>query len=441
MIYSLQAVKPKINLVVIGHVDAGKSTLMGHLLYKMGYVDQKTIYKYEKESKAIGKDSFHFAWVLDAGTEERQRGVTIDVGCGHFSTNNREITLLDAPGHKDFIPNMISGAAQAEAAVLVIDSSKGEFEKGFEGEGHQHGQTKEHSFLARALGITHIIVAINKLDTVDWDQGRFEQIVATLDPFLKRAGFKDVFFIPISGLRGINLIEKSNATGLEWYRGPTLIELIDSIPQPPRNLRKPFRLCIMDAYKLSHGSIIGQVVTGKIEGGTVKLGDKLTIIPANISCVVKNIEINGVLAEKAVAGESVDLSFREVFGDFTLVVPGDVVCSIDYMIPQVRKFRAKVFTFEILFPITRGMKLVMFVQSLKVIVTVIKLLTQIDGTTGQTIKTNPRCFTRNMAGIIEAETDHKICLEKFTNYKSLGRVLFRDRSETVMAGMILELIE
>ncbi|OMJ85259.1 hypothetical protein SteCoe_13497 [Stentor coeruleus] len=437
----LQATKPKINLVVIGHVDAGKSTLMGHLLYKMGYVDQKTIYKYEKESKAIGKDSFHFAWVLDAGTEERQRGVTIDVGCGHFTTNNREITLLDAPGHKDFIPNMISGAAQADAAVLVIDSSKGEFEKGFEGEGHQHGQTKEHSFLARALGITHIIVAINKLDTANWDQGRFEQIIRTLDPFLKRAGFKEVFFIPISGLKGINLIEKSPTVELEWYIGPTLIELIDCIPQPPRSIKKPFRLCIMDAYKLSHGSIIGQVVTGKIEGGTVKLGDRLAIVPANITCVVKNIEINGVFAEKAVVGESADLSFREVTGDFTLVVPGNVVCSMDYMIPQIRKFQAKVFTFEILFPITRGMKLVMFVQSLKVIVTVIKLLTQIDGTTGKIIKTNPRCFTKNTAGVIEAETDHKICLEKFTNYKSLGRVLFRDRSETVMAGMILELIE
>ena len=388
----------------------------------------------------MGKDSFHFAWVLDAGSEERQRGVTIDVGFGHFTTAHREISLLDAPGHKDFIPNMISGAAQADAAVLVIDASTGEFEKGFEGEGH-HGQTKEHSFLARSLGVNHLIVAINKLDTVNWDRGRYLQITAVLETFLKGAGFREPIFIPISGLQGDNLAQNSSAPGLSWYSGPCLLDLIDTIPPPQRNLRKPLRVCIMDAYRLSHGSILGQVVTGKIEGGVVRVGERIIIAPTNIVGTIKSIEIHGEHLEKAVVGDSADLSLKDVHGDFNLVVPGDVLCSVDYTIPQIKRFKTKVYTFDILFPITRGMKLIMFVQSLKITVQVVVLLEQIDSHTGKTINSKPRCFTRNMAGIIEVEAEHRICLEKFTNYKSLGRVLFRDRSETVMAGMVLELIE
>lgn len=422
---------------MIGHVDAGKSTLMGHLLYLMGYVDDRTMRGYEKDCKAIGKDSFHFAWVLDAGSEERARGVTIDVACRNFSTPNRDVTLLDAPGHKDFIPNMISGAAQADSAILVIDASLGEFERGFEG----LGQTKEHSFLARSLGINQIIVAINKLDMVNWDLQRNLEIIAVLEPFLKNVGFRDIVFIPISGLNGDNLIEKSKTPALNWYSGACLLEIIDKIPQPQRNLRKPLRLCVMDAYKLSHGSILGQVVTGKIEGGVVHIGEKVSIMPANVSGVIKHLEVNGESTEKAVAGDSVHISIKESNGDFNLVVPGDVLCTPDFLIPQVKRFRTKVFTFDILFPITRGMKLIMFVQSLKVTVQVNKLIEQIDNVTGKTITNKPRCFTRNMAGIIEVEAEHRVCIEKFANFKSLGRVLFRDRSETVMAGMILDLLE
>lgn len=419
-------------------MDAGKSTLMGHLLYLLGYVDRKTMRRYENESKAIGKDSFHFAWVLDAGNEERQRGVTIDIGCSHFSTKNREITLLDAPGHKDFIPNMISGAAQADSAILVVDGSTGQFERGFEGE-NSHGQTKEHAFLARALGVNNLIIAVNKLDTVNWNQERYNSILSVLEPFLRRAGFKEFWFIPISGLSGDNLITKGEA--INWYKGPCLLDLIDTVPLPQRNLRKPFRLCVMDSYKLSHGSILGQVITGKIEGGVLKTGDKVIIAPANVVGTVKSIGINDTNIEKAAAGDHVDVSLKDINGDFSLIVPGNVVCSIDYVIPQIKKFVAKVFTFDILFPITKGLKLIMFVQSLKVTVQIVKLIEQIDNITGKTVKAKPRCFTRNMAGIIEVEVEHKVCIEKFSNYKSLGRVLFRDRSETVMAGMVLELLE
>ena len=439
--YTPRPGKSKINLVVIGHVDAGKSTLMGHLLHLLGYIDKKTIAKYEKDSKSIGKDSFHFAWVLDASEEERTRGVTIDVGCSYFSTPSKSVTLLDAPGHKDFIPNMISGAAQADAAILVIDSGIGEFESGFEGVGNFHGQTKEHSHLARALGITYLIVAVNKLDVINWDQARFIQIKSLLEPFLKKSGFKDVFFIPISGLNGDNLTTKSGSSLLNWYTGASLVDLIDQIPLPGRTYTKPLRMCIMDSYKLSHGNIIGQVFSGKIEGGQLKINDKILIAPCGVSAVVKHIEIEGSLADHAVAGESVSVSVKDTAGDFLLVNPGDVVSAFGYSVPLVKKFRAKVFTFDILFPITKGLRLVMFVQSLKVVVWVNKLHEHLDSVTGKVLKANPRCLTSNMTGVVEIETEFKICLERFACYKSLGRVLFRDRSETVMAGMVLELLE
>lgn len=433
--------KSKINLVVIGHVDAGKSTLMGHLLHLLGYIDKKTITKYEKDSKSIGKDSFHFAWVLDASEEERTRGVTIDVGCSYFSTATKNVTLLDAPGHKDFIPNMISGAAQADAAILVIDSGIGEFESGFQGAGNFHGQTKEHSYLARALGVTYLIVAINKLDVIKWDHERFMQIKSQLEPFLKKAGFKDILFIPISGLNGDNLTTRSGSTLLNWYTGASLVDLIDQIPLPARNYTKPLRMCIMDSYKLNHGNIIGQVFSGKIEGGQMKINDKILISPCGVTGVVKHIEIEGSLADHAVAGESVSVSVKDTVGDFLLVNPGDVVSAFGYPVPLVKKFRAKVFTFDILFPITKGLRLVMFVQSLKVVIWVNKLHEQLDSVTGKVLKSNPRCLTSNMTGVVEIETEFKICLERFGCYKSLGRVLFRDRSETVMAGMVLELLE
>ena len=414
---------------------------MGHLLYLLGYVDSKTISKYERDSKAIGKDSFHFAWVLDAGDEERQRGVTIDVGCGFFSTDNRAVTLLDAPGHKDFIPNMISGAAQADAAILVVDASIGEFERGFQGDGAYHGQTKEHSHVARALGISYIIVAINKLDTVSWDESRFAYIKSELETFLKHAGFKDMFFVPISGLKGDNLKERSQSTLLSWYFGRTLVELIDSIPQPSRTFTKPLRMCVMDSYKLAHGSIVGQVFSGRVEGGLLKLQDKVVISPCGVTAVVKQIEMANNLVPQAYAGESVSIALKDVTGDFGLVVPGDVVSAYAFPVPLIRRFVAKVFTFDILFPITKGLNLIMYVQSLRVSVRVASIKEQLDPLTGAVVRSHPRCLTRNMTAVVEIEADHKICLERFSSYKSLGRVLFRDRSETVMAGMVTELLE
>ncbi|KRT86013.1 hypothetical protein AMK59_1643 [Oryctes borbonicus] len=218
-------VRDHLYMVVIGHVDAGKSTLMGHLLYALGQVNQKTMHKYEQESRKLGKQSFMYAWVLDETGEERNRGITMDVGSFQFETKHKTITLLDAPGHKDFIPNMISGAGHADVALMVVDATRGEFETGFD----FGGQTREHALLVRSLGITQLAVAINKLDTVSWSQERFSEIKNKLKTFLRQAGFResDVSFVPCSGLTGQNLIQKPTEKELmAWYSGPCLIEVL-----------------------------------------------------------------------------------------------------------------------------------------------------------------------------------------------------------------------
>ena len=217
--------KPHINLVVIGHVDAGKSTLMGHLLYLLGFVSKKAIHRYETDSKKIGKNSFLYAWVLDETQEERSRGITMDIAQSRFETDKRVVTLLDAPGHKDFIPNMITGATQADVALLVVDATKGEFETGFE----SGGQTREHTYLIRSLGISQLGVVVNKLDNCDWSQDRYNDITSKLSAFLKQVGFKeqDVTYVPCSGLTGENLHQRSKLEALcSWYSGPSLVEII-----------------------------------------------------------------------------------------------------------------------------------------------------------------------------------------------------------------------
>lgn len=277
--------KETINLVVVGHVDAGKSTLMGHLLYKMGYVSSKKMHSYEFNSKKMGKSSFMYAWVLDQTEEERNRGVTIDVAQANFETETKNVTLLDAPGHKDFIPNMITGAAQADAAILVVDATNKEFESGF----NQGGQTKEHTMLIKSLGISQLAVAVNKLDNVNWSEERFKEIEMQLKPFLKQVGFKisAVPFVPCSGLTGENLTERSQLKELtSWFVGPCLLDVIDQFKTSERSLDKHLRFYVNNVYKNTGQS--GIFVSGKVESGAIRTNQKLTIRPNNETCVAKS---------------------------------------------------------------------------------------------------------------------------------------------------------
>ncbi|XP_069462838.1 HBS1-like protein isoform X1 [Ambystoma mexicanum] len=430
-----QGGKQLLNLVVIGHVDAGKSTLMGHLLYLLGNVNKRTMHKYEQDSKKAGKASFAYAWVLDETGEERQRGVTMDVGMTKFETKTKIITLMDAPGHKDFIPNMITGAAQADVAVLVVDASRGEFEAGFEA----GGQTREHGLLVRSLGVTQLAVAVNKMDQVSWEHERFKEITSKLGHFLKQAGFKetDVAYIPTSGLGGENLITKSQLSELtQWYKGPCLTEQIDSFKSPQRSVEKPFRLCASDVFK-DQGA--GFCVTGKIEAGYVQTGDKLLAMPPNESCTVKGITLHDEPVDWAAAGDQVSLTLTGM--DIIKINVGCVFCGTKEPIRACTRFRARVLIFNFEIPITQGFPVLLHYQTISEPATITKLVSVLHKSSGEVVKKKPKCLTKGQNALIELQTHRPIAIELYKDFKELGRFMLRYSGSTIAAGVVTEIKE
>uniref|UniRef100_A0A665V677 HBS1-like protein n=1 Tax=Echeneis naucrates TaxID=173247 RepID=A0A665V677_ECHNA len=427
-----QGGKPLLNLVVIGHVDAGKSTLMGHLLYLLGNVNKRTMHKYEQESKKAGKASFAYAWVLDETGEERDRGVTMDVGLTKFETNSKVVTLMDAPGHKDFIPNMITGAAQADVAVLVVDASRGEFEAGFEA----GGQTREHALLVRSLGVTQLAVAVNKMDQVNWQQERFQEIISKLGHFLKQAGFKesDVFYIPTSGLSGENLATRSSVTELtSWYSGPSLLEQIDGFKSPQRSVDKRFRLCVSDVFK-DQGS--GFCVTGKIEAGYIQTGDKILAMPPNETCTVKGITLHDEALDWAAAGDHVSLTVTGM--DIIKINVGCVFCDPKEPIRVCTRFRARILLFNIELPITQGFPVLLHYQTVSEPATIRKLISVLHKSSGEVLKKKPKCLSKGMNAIVEIQTQRPVSLELYKDYKELGRFMLRYVGSTIAAGVVTE---
>ncbi|KAI7794296.1 HBS1-like protein, partial [Triplophysa rosa] len=427
-----QGGKPLLNLVVIGHVDAGKSTLMGHVLYLLGNVNKRTMHKYEQEAKKAGKASFAYAWVLDETGEERDRGVTMDVGMTKFETNSKVVTLMDAPGHKDFIPNMITGAAQADVAALVVDASRGEFEAGFEA----GGQTREHGLLVRSLGVTQLAVAVNKMDQVNWQQERFQEIVSKLGHFLKQAGFKDsdVFYIPTSGLSGENLTTKSKVPELTaWYTGPCLLEQIDAFKPPQRSVEKPFRLCVSDVFK-DLGS--GFCVTGKIEAGFVQTGDKMLAMPPNETCTVKGITLHDEALDWAAAGDHVSLTVTGI--DIIKINIGCIFCDPKEPIKACTRFRARILLFNIEVPVTKGFPVLLHYQTVGEPATIRKLVSILHKSSGEVLKKKPKCLSKGQNAVVEIQTQRPVALELYKDYKELGRFMLRYVGSTIAAGVVTE---
>ncbi|VDM52302.1 unnamed protein product [Angiostrongylus costaricensis] len=424
--------KQLINLVVVGHVDAGKSTLMGHLLYQLGYVDQRTIHKYRQESARSGKGSFAFAWVLDETEEERSRGVTMDVAKTSFETISKRVVLLDAPGHKDFIPNMITGASQADAAILVINSARGEFETGFE----NGGQTHEHAMLLRSLGVGQVVVAVNKLDTVDWSQDRFHEITTIMELFLtKQAGFSHVRYVPVSGLDGDNLSDRIQSSHplAKWYSGPCLLELIDTFSAPPRASEGPVRIVINDVFKMTTNLLS---LSGKIESGEVEAGDKLYIMPTGDAAVVKACSNdNGGAVDICMAGDQVLLTLNGTFEADTIHTGHVVVSGGQDVLMPCRHFVARIVVLDIA-PIVKGTKAELYCHSLCESCTVVKLLSSINKGDGSVIKKKPRFLAKQMSGIVEILTDREVAIEAYTKCKALGRITIRARGKTIAAGIV-----
>jgi elongation factor 1 alpha-like protein len=392
---------------------------MGRLLYDLKVVDQRTIDRYRKEAEKMGKSSFALAWVLDQGTEERSRGVTIDIATNKFETEKTSFTILDAPGHRDFIPNMIAGASQADFAVLVIDASTGSFESGLK------GQTKEHALLVRSMGVQRIIIAVNKLDTVQWSEERFTEIKNQVSAFLIAAGFqsKNIAFIPCSGLLGDNITRHSTEPAASWYTGPTLVEELDSSEPVLRAFKKPLRLTIGDIFR---GGVQNPLsVGGRIESGSLQVADALLAQPSGEKCFVKGLEIDNEATDWAVAGQNVTVHLSGIEEQYLKV--GDVLCSPSSPIKTVQQFTAKVLAFEFITP----MQIDIHRGRLHAPGKIKEIVAVLDKGTGATVgKKRPRIVKPGQVARVVVELEMAVPLE------APGRVVLRSNGETVAAGLL-----
>ncbi|KAL8911755.1 MAG: hypothetical protein Q9171_003147 [Xanthocarpia ochracea] len=407
------------NFVVIGHVDAGKSTLMGRLLYDLKVVDQRTVDRYRKEAEKIGKSSFALAWVLDQGTEERNRGVTIDIAMNKFETSKTSFTILDAPGHRDFIPNMIAGASQADFAVLVIDAGTGNFESGLK------GQTKEHALLVRSMGVQRIVIAVNKLDTVHWSKDRFDEIRQQISAFLTAAGFqnKNITFVPCSGLNGDNIVKRAEDAQASWYTGPILIEQLEASEPTSRSLDKPLRLTIADIFR---GGVQNPLsISGRLESGSLQVGDRVVTMPAKETAVIKGIEVDSEPADWAVAGQNIILHLTDIEQQY--MKPGDVICPPSAPIQNVTSITVKILAFDHVTP----MHVEVHRGRLQVPGRITQLVAVLDKATGAIAgKKKPRMVQPGSVARIVVELDLAVPLE------ALGKVILRAGGQTVAAGLL-----
>ncbi|GAA6028258.1 hypothetical protein JCM8097_006943 [Rhodosporidiobolus ruineniae] len=436
--------KPVLALVVVGHVDAGKSTLMGRLLADLGETTEKEVNNFQRQSEKIGKASFAYAWTFDALEQERERGVTIDVAIDSFTTKSKRFTLIDAPGHRDFIPNMISGAAQADAAILVVDGASGAFEKGFAG----GGQTREHALLVRSLGVQQLIVAVNKLDAVDYSPKRFGAIKDELLPFLSQIGFKEekVTFVPVGAFEGENLVERKDARLDAWWEGMnTLVDYLDQLDVPPRALDAPLRIPVSNVFKGQSATASGLAISGRVESGIVQVGEKLAALPGDETGIVRALELDGELVPYASAGQNVTVFLSNI--DPVQLSVGSVLCPPSQPVPLTSTFTAQIIVFEPKHPITAGYAIELFHHSRDIPATIVGLEAILDKATGKVEKQNPRMVTKNSSARVKIQLRpavggrNAIPIEPFAVNKGMGRVVLRRNGETVAAGVVLETLQ
>merc|ERR1712157_118094 len=398
-----------INIVVIGHVDSGKSTTTGHLIYQCGGIDKRTIEKFEKEAQEMGKGSFKYAWVLDKLKAERERGITIDIALWKFETGKYYVTIIDAPGHRDFIKNMITGTSQADCGVLIIASGTGEFEAGIS----KNGQTREHALLAYTLGVKQLIVACNKMDSTEppYSQARFEEIQKEVSGFIKKVGYNPVAvpFVPISGWHGDNMINTS--TNMSWYKGwkverkegnasgTTLLEALDAVIPPTRPTDKPLRLPLQDVYKIGG---IGTVPVGRVETGIIKPGMVVTFAPNQLSTEVKSVEMH----HKSLPPKGAETFFSQVI---VMNHPGQI---------------------------SAGYSPVLDCHTAHVACKFKEINQKMDRRSGKVLEENPKFVKTGDACMVTLAPTKPLCVETFSEYPPLGRFAVRDMRQTVAVGVI-----
>ncbi len=417
------AEKPHLNLAVIGHIDHGKSTLVGRLMFETGAVAPHIIEKYKEEAKAKGKESFVFAWVMDSLKEERDRGITIDVAHQRFDTAKYYFTVVDCPGHRDFVKNMITGASQADAAILVC-SAKDSIQS----------QTKEHVFLSRTLGITQLILAINKMDEVNYDKARFETVKAELSALLKMVGYKpdEMNFIPTSAFKGDNLAKPSENT--KWYTGPTILAALDLLKVPEKPVTLPLRIPVQDSYTISG---IGTVPVGRVETGKMKPGDKIIFMPARAVGEVKSIEMHHQEIKEALPGDNIGWNVRGV--DKKDIRRGDVCGHTDKPPAVADEFTAQIVVLQHPSAITIGYTPVLHCHTAQVAGTITAILKKLDPKTGQVAAENPDFIKAGDAAIVVIKPSKPLCIERVKDIPQLGRFAIRDMGMTIAAGMVQEI--
>ncbi|XP_052097217.1 elongation factor 1-alpha isoform X1 [Mytilus californianus] len=441
---SKKKAKTHINIVVIGHVDSGKSTSTGHLIYKCGGIDKRTIEKFEKEAAEMGKGSFKYAWVLDKLKAERERGITIDIALWKFETTKYYVTIIDAPGHRDFIKNMITGTSQADCAVLIVASGTGEFEAGIS----SNGQTREHALLAFTLGVKQMIVGVNKMDNTEppYSESRFNEIQKEVSSYLKKIGYnpKCVAFVPISGWHGDNMIEPSEKMG--WYKGwsverkegnasgKTLFEALDSILPPSRPTDKALRLPLQDVYKIGG---IGTVPVGRVETGIIKPGMVVTFAPANISTEVKSVEMHHESLPEALPGDNVGFNVKNVS---VKEIRRGMVCGDSKNDPPkgAKSFIAQVIILNHPGEIKNGYAPVLDCHTAHIACKFVEIKEKIDRRSGKKLEEFPKFIKSGDAGIVDMTPSKPMCVESFQTYAPLGRFAVRDMRQTVAVGVIKE---
>src|SRR4030043_595211 len=424
--------KPHLNIIIMGHVDNGKSTTTGHLLYLAGVIDQRTIDAYKAEAEQMGKATLPLAWVVDNLKEEGERGVTIDLRFLQFPTKKYNMTVIDAPGHRDFIKNMITGASQADAAVLFSSAKKGEFEAGI-GAG---GQTREHAFLAFTLGIRQLIVAINKMDdaSANWSKDRYDEMKNEISRMLKMVGYKieKVNFIPVSGWTGDNLLKKSEK--MPWYNGPTLMEAFDLLELPAKPTNKPVRIPIQDVYSITG---IGTVPVGRVETGILKPGQTLIFMPSNKTAEIKSIEMHHTQIPMAEPGDNIGMNVRGI--SKTDVHRGDVAGPVDNPPTVAKEFIGQIIIIYHPTAIAAGYTPVLHYHTGQIAVKFTELIKKIDPRTGTVSEDHPSYLKTGDAAWVRMEPLHPIAVEAFIDFPELGRFAIRDMGTTVAAGAIKEI--
>lgn len=420
--------KPHLNIIFVGHVDHGKSTTVGRLMYDSGNIDEQAMRKLKEKAQQLGKAGFEFAFVMDNLKEEQERGVTIDLSYQKFLTDKFEVTIIDAPGHKDFVKNMITGASQADCAFLVCAAPDGIM-----------AQTKEHVWLLKTLGVQQLAVVVNKMDVIKFDKMKFEAVVSDLKKLLTTVGFKadQVQFIPTSSYNGDNVVKKS--ANMPWYTGPTIREQLELFKEPEKPTNLPLRMPIQDVYNIPG---IGVVPVGRVETGKMKVNDKIIVVPARdgkgIQGEVKSIEMHHEAIPEAIAGDNIGFNVRGITKKD--IARGDVLGHVTNPPTICTEFTAQIVVLNHPTVITKGYTPVFHIHTAQVACQIVEIVKKLDPATGQVLQEHPDFIKNGDAAIIKVKPTKPLVIEKQKDIPHMARFAVRDAGATVAAGMCIDLV-